>query len=283
MGIEYGCCWLGLETVSESKGKVVNILVLGSAGQIGSHFVEYVRTQMTYDVTTFDIEDDPVQDLRIRSVALEQAVANCDLVMFLAFDVGGSPYLLQYQHTFKFIDNNATMLANVFGLVHKYEFGLVHKYEKPVIFVSSQMATMSWSPYGALKSLGEIYAKSMGGVVVKFWNVYGREHDHKKFHVISDFITMAIREGRIRMRTDGLEERQFLQADDCSGALLYLTANYATLDREKEYHITSHEWTTIRKIADIIANKLDVEVQPGEKTDTVQGVKNEADDYMLNF
>lgn len=34
----------------------MNILVLGSAGQIGSHFVEYVRTQMTYDVTTFDIE-----------------------------------------------------------------------------------------------------------------------------------------------------------------------------------------------------------------------------------
>ena len=67
-------------------------------------------------------------------------------------------------------------------------FGLIEKYKKPFVFASSQMSNMSYSPYGVLKRVGELYTKSLGGLIVKFWNVYGIEKDMNKAHVITDFI-----------------------------------------------------------------------------------------------
>ena len=84
------------------------------------------------------------------------------------------------------------------------------------------MAEMSHSSYGMLKALGEKMSRDINGLVVKFWNVYGKEHDEEKSHVITDFIKMAKEEGEIKMRTDGTESRQFLYADDACEALLIL-------------------------------------------------------------
>ena len=48
---------------------------------------------------------------------------------------------------------------------------------------------MSYSPYGVMKRVGEMYTKSLGGLIVHFWNVYGIEKDMEKAHVITDFIS----------------------------------------------------------------------------------------------
>ena len=61
-------------------------------------------------------------------------------------------------------------------------------YSKPFVFASSQMSNMSYSPYGVMKRVGELYTKSLNGLIVKFWNVYGIEKDMEKAHVITDFI-----------------------------------------------------------------------------------------------
>jgi nucleoside-diphosphate-sugar epimerase len=53
-------------------------------------------------------------------------------------------------------------------------------------------------------------------MIVRLWNVYG--YETARTHVITDFIRMA-REGRIDMRTNGKESRQFLYADDCCKCL----------------------------------------------------------------
>jgi hypothetical protein len=42
------------------------------------------------------------------------------------------------------------------------------------------MSNMSYSPYGVLKNVGELYTKSLNGLIVKFWNVYGIEKTMKK-------------------------------------------------------------------------------------------------------
>jgi hypothetical protein len=42
------------------------------------------------------------------------------------------------------------------------------------------MAEMSYSSYGMLKALGEKITRDLGGLVVKFWNVYGLRTDPKK-------------------------------------------------------------------------------------------------------
>jgi len=138
-------------------------LVLGSAGQIGLELCEFLKKKGE-DVIEFDIASNKMEDLRVQNI-LDEYVQHCDFVMFLAFDVGGSRYLKKYQHTYEFIENNTKLTL--------FTFETIKKYNKPFIFASSQMANMSYSPYGVCKSLGEIFSTALNGLTVKFWNVYG--------------------------------------------------------------------------------------------------------------
>jgi nucleoside-diphosphate-sugar epimerase len=191
--------------------------------------------------------------------------------------VGGSTYLKTYQHTYEFINNNALIMNTVFNALKFYK--------TPFIFASSQMSNMSFSSYGTLKSLGEFYTKTLDGIVVKFWNVYGIENDPEKTHVISDFVEMALRNKKIRMKTDGEEERQFLYARDCCEALVKLAFNYSKIPRDKPLHITSFKWVKIIDIAENISKLCgNALVIPGKLKDTVQqGQRNEPDPYILSL
>ena len=209
----------------------MKVTILGSGGQIGAYLTEYLRKK-DYEVLEFDITNGEHQDMtHIPNTYLRNAIMNSDFVFFLAFDVGGSHYLKKYQHTFKFIDNNARMMANVFGLLEKYD--------KPFVFASSQMSNMSYSPYGVMKRVGELYTKSLGGLIVHFWNVYGIEKDMEKAHVITDFIRKGFETGVIDMMTDGTEERQFLYAEDCCKALKIIMKKYDEFKSDDSLHITS--------------------------------------------
>jgi nucleoside-diphosphate-sugar epimerase len=248
-------------------------LVLGSEGQIGLELCQYLKNK-GHEVVEFDIIKDPKQDLRIPDV-LDTIMKDVDFVMFLAFDVGGSRYLKKYQHTYEFVENNLALTLHTFKSIKKFN--------KPFIFASSQMANMSYSPYGLLKSMGEICATALNGLTVKFWNVYGPEHDLEKSHVITDFILKA-KQGKIEMLTDGSELRQFLHAEDCSNALEILSLNYNDIDRNKNLHITSFEWNSILEVAEIIREYIPCEILASTETDDVQkNKKNEPDPYILNY
>tara|TARA_R110000851_G_scaffold848_3_gene2887 strand:- start:13174 stop:13995 length:822 start_codon:yes stop_codon:yes gene_type:complete len=253
----------------------MNILVLGSAGQIGAPLVQHLCTQK-HTVIEFDIYSESNEDLRVKN-RLDEMLPLVDFVFFLAFDVGGSVYLSKYQHTYDFIDNNVKLMTHTFDSLKKHG--------TKFLFASSQMSNMSYSPYGILKRLGETYTEILNGVVVKFWNVYGYEHDLTKSHVITDFILMAKNEGIINMRTDGTEERQFLYANDCCECLTILMDKYDEIDREKELHITNFKWNKILDIAEIIRLQFgNTIVRPSKKIDDVQlDKRNEPDDYILNF
>ena len=260
----------------------MKILNLGSSGQIGAYLSEYLRSK-GHVVIDFDKEETPNHDMTmIPNQYLENAIETADFVFFLAFDVGGSRYLKKYQHTFQFIDNNARLMANAFGLLKKYN--------KRFIFASSQMSNMSYSPYGVLKNVGELYTKSLNGLIVKFWNVYGIEKDHEKSHVITDFIRKGFETGVIDMLTDGQEEREFLYAEDCCEALETIMENYDDFTSEDNLHITSFHSTKIIDIASMILGqfnlmgKYDVKVQPSDQKDTVQlDKKNRPDTYLTKW
>jgi nucleoside-diphosphate-sugar epimerase len=252
-------------------------LILGSAGQIGVPLCSYL-VSLNHQVLTFDIEDDINEDLRIpNNSKLDQYVKDCDFIFFLAWDVGGSRYLAKYQDTIEFIQNNTKIISNVFDVIKKYN--------KPFLFASSQMANMSYSTYGITKALGEKAAAALNGITVKFWNVYGPEHDLEKSHVITDFIIKAKNTGVIDMLTDGTEYRQLLHATDCSKCLYILSTKYNELPRNQEYHVTSFEWVSILQVANIIANNFPgTIVNPAVSKDTVQQDKrNEADPLILNY
>tara|TARA_Y100000289_G_scaffold58367_1_gene63514 strand:- start:27 stop:620 length:594 start_codon:yes stop_codon:yes gene_type:complete len=174
------------------------------------------------------------------------------------------------------------MMVNVFGLLERYN--------KRFVFASSQMSNMSHSPYGAAKKMGELYTKSLKGLTVKFWNVYGIEKDHDKSHVITDFIRKGFEETEFDMMTDGTEERQFLYAEDCCEALETIMENYTDFKPEDPLHITSFHSNTIREIANIIQGcfgligRHDVKINSGLAKDSVQMDKrNTADTYILDW
>ena len=254
----------------------MSYLILGSSGQIGDALCEYYDSK-NISIEKFDIVDNDFQDLRINSnTILEDKIRSSEFVFFLAFDVGGSRYLKKYENTFDFVDNNMKIMSNTFELLKKYN--------KPFIFASSQMSNMGYSPYGQLKRIGEIYTEILGGIVVKFWNVYGVEKDLEKSHVITDFIIKAKNKKIIDMLTDGTEERQFLYSDDCCEALDTTLKNYNTISREREIHITNHRWDTILSVAKEVTKHFPAQVIPAEKKDEVQkNKKNEADPYILEF
>ena len=251
-------------------------LVLGSSGQIGSHLVDYLKRhgEKVYEI---DILNNEWEDLRIQdNMILDEYLAECDVVYFLAFDVGGAKYLEKYQDTSEFIINNMRIMSNTFDAI--YQHG------KKMIFASSQMAEMSHSSYGMLKALGEKITKDRLGVLVKFWNVYGKEHDEEKSHVITDFIKMAKEDGVIKMRTDGTESRQFLYAEDACEALFHLAKHWSKLPKDKEYHISSFEWNTIREVADFLDIVSSCEVIPSDRKDETQkNAMNEPDPFILKY
>jgi nucleoside-diphosphate-sugar epimerase len=252
-------------------------LVLGSSGQIGSPLCKYLKDQGN-QIFEFDIVNNEKEDLRINNnVLLSDYIQESDFVFFLAFDVGGSRYLSKYQHSFDFFDNNVKIMSNTFSALKKHN--------KPFIFASSQMSNMSYSPYGVAKAIGERFVNTMNGLAVKFWNVYGVEHDLEKAHVITDFIIKAQKTGIIDMMTDGQELRQFLYVEDCSRCLYILSQNFQKLDKIKDYHITSFEWISILDIANIVASQFeDVKIVPAKTKDIVQQDKrNKQNTYILNF
>mgnify|MGYP003132166296 FL=1 len=257
------------------------ILILGSGGQIGAYLTDYLN-KIGYEVLEFDIVNGLHHDMtEIPNPELHRKIMLSHFVFFLAFDVGGSHYLKKYQHTFKFIDNNARMMANVFGLLEKYD--------KPFVFASSQMSNMSYSPYGVMKRVGELYTKSLGGLIVKFWNVYGIEKDMEKAHVITDFIRKGFETGVIDMMTDGTESREFLYAEDCCEGLEAVMGNYDRLTSDDELHITTGNSTTILEIAQSIQRLFsnigkEVVIKPAESKDEVQkDAKNVSDPYIQKF
>ena len=269
-----------MSTVEFSGKKKVTIL--GSSGQIGAYLTEYLRREDKYDVREFDLVNGEHQDMRnIPSPELHRVIQTSDFIFFLAFDVGGSRYLKKYQHTFDFVNNNARMMVNAFGLIEKYK--------KPFVFASSQMSNMSYSPYGVLKRVGELYTQTLKGLTVKFWNVYGIEKDHEKAHVITDFIRKGFEEGDFEMMTDGTEERQFLYAEDCCEALETIMEHYSDFKPSDPLHVTSFNSHSVKDVASHIEGQFNligksINIKPGLARDSVQMDKrNEADNYILGW
>ena len=243
------------------------ILILGSAGQIGSHLLEYLKKKnfITYE---FDIVNNKKQDLRIpNNITLSSLIKRSDFIFFLAFDVGGSRYLKLYQDSAQFISNNLLIMENTFSLIGKHN--------KKFIFASSQMTNMSYSNYGILKLIGEKFTKNANGISVRFWNVYGVEKDISKFHVISDFILNGLKSSKVKLLTNGQEERDFLYAEDCCSGLEIIMKKFNLFKNYQSIDLNYGKFSKIISIAKIIQNlfeekKRNVIFLPSKDKDSLQ-------------
>jgi nucleoside-diphosphate-sugar epimerase len=240
----------------------MQILILGSKGQIGQALTSYLRMQGE-EVLEFDLLISKTHDLRIsRNQELVKILSTqqVDFVVFLAFDVGGAKYLKSSQKNKDFISNNLRIMESTFTILSEFS--------TPFVFASTQMSQVQNSTYGTLKSIGEKYTRALGGLNMKLWNVYGNETDVDRFHVISDFIRMALENRKIAMLTDGQERRDLLHADDCAKSIFKVILNFQSLVGEGEVHIASFTWTKILDIANIVSRFTGAEVIAGEQQDT---------------
>jgi nucleoside-diphosphate-sugar epimerase len=255
------------------------ILILGSEGQIGRALKNYLSEK--YKVLECDIVNSPLEDLRKKNQKIDKLVKASDFVFFLAFDVGGSKYLNKNQKKFNFIENNILIMHNVFNLIKKYN--------KKFIFASSTMSNMTHSNYGVLKKIGESYSESLGGITVKFWNVYGIEKEREKSHVITDFIIKGKKYKKINMLTDGKEKRDFLYSEDCCAGLELIMSNYNFYKKEKKIDLTTTKFTSIIEIANIIKKiffkqGIDIKIIKSKKKDILQfNQQNKANKFFLKY
>jgi len=257
------------------------ILILGSRGQIGSHLLNFLKKK-NYKVYEFDLVNNNSEDLRINSNRkLLLYIKKTDFVFFLAFDVGGSVYLKKYQNSYSFLMNNISIMKNTFELLYKEK--------KRFIFATSQMSNMIYSSYGVLKRIGEDITKSLGGISVRFWNVYGIEKDMEKSHVVTDFITKALNKRNIPMLTNGAEERDFLYADDCCHGLEIVMKKYDIFKNKNIIDLSYGKYTKIIKVAGIIKNLfkkkgIDIKVIRSKKDDQLQkNKKNTPNTYLKKY
>lgn len=254
------------------------ILILGSSGMIGSYLSTHLKKR--YDVLNFDIINSKFQDLRIyNNKQLISRVRKCDFIFFLAFDVGGSNYLKKNQNTSDFIDNNLRIMLNTFEVIKNSK--------KKFVFASSQMSNMSFSSYGHLKAIGEKYTSILGGITVKFWNVYGYEYNEEKMHVINDFIRKGLKYNEIKTLTNGNESRDFLFGEDCSKALEIVMKKFNLLKSHQSIDIAYNKFFKIKLVAKIIRrlflkNGKKIKVIYSTSKDLIQNYKKNYPNRILN-
>lgn len=218
----------------------MRVLVLGSSGTCGRSVCAAFAAS-GHEVVPWDIALNPDHDLRVAG-CLDTVLPTVDFVVFLAFDVGGAKYMADSSTSY--IDNNLLLMHNTFASIKKFGCRFIH--------TTSTMSNMTHIPYAVLKRLGEFYTELLGGINLKLWNVYGREPICIKSHVIPDLIDQAVSDGVIRLRTDGLEERMFLHADDFARGVVAVYNNYDALRGRGIIDISSTEWTSILTIAKTI-------------------------------
>ncbi len=87
---------------------------------------------------------------------------------------------------------------------------------------------------------------------MRLWNVYGDEVYSQKSHVVTYFIYNALTNSRIKIKTNGEEERQFQFVQDCVNCLFVLSEKYNELDRNEILDVTSFCYTSIIDLANLI-------------------------------
>ena len=197
----------------------MDVLVLGSEGLVGTSLCNALKKD-GYTVIHWDLALSIDHDLSniVNIQKLKHVIDKVDFIFFLAYDVGGAKYISDVN--FNFINRNIMIMFNTFNLLENKKF----------IFTSSTMYNME-SIYGTLKHVGEQYTSKLGGLSVRFWNVYGPEPFSERSHVITDMIHKWKKNGYIDLMTTGEEERQFLHTDDCAKCLITVMKNYNEIVR----------------------------------------------------
>jgi len=234
-----------------SISKNSKFLVLGGNGFIGSNLVKFLRRGGNL-VDNIDIKDNRKQDLRKIKLGNLNSYSGC---FFLAWDVGGSKYLSDKKYWNAQYQNNFSLISNVLPQLEHSKI--------PFLFVSSQLAGTDLSPYSLTKFAAEQYCRNIrNATIARQWNAYGSIEAHDlRSHVVSDLITQALENHEIKLKTSGLEQRQFVHMEDICRAYVKMIS----IGNGSIFDVSSKHYTTILQLAELISELTGTRVIPGKQ------------------
>ena len=266
----------------------MKILITGGAGFQGSHLANYLASeghQVTVLTTTSKDTDQNIpyltKDIRLvfgsitDKALVDKTVSGQDVVYHLAANVN-------VDHSLKdpksFIDVNVAGTFNVLEAVKDNEIRMIHASTCEVYgdghdlaegeLLAEDAALMPNSPYAATKAAAErlcyAYFKSYGTdvVIVRPFNIYGERQKSGTFGALIPILVRKALDGdKLTVFGDGSATRDYLNIDD-------LVAAYAlVLERDdlagKAINFASGENTSVKDIAEYIAQKLGTEIENG--------------------
>lgn len=216
---------------------MINILVTGGAGNVGSALVERLASEGSYRVVVLD-------NLLTGSTA---KLPKSDNVTFIEGDVNLASTVMDVMHATQFdyvfhyaavvgvqrtLQNPVLVLNDINGIRNVLDMSRAtgvkrvffssssEVYGEPVEFPQNEYTTPlnSRLPYAIVKNVGEAFLRSyhkeygLDHTILRFFNTYGPKQS--KDFVISKFIEQAIEGKDITIYGDGSQSRTFCYIDD---------------------------------------------------------------------
>lgn len=267
-----------------------NVLITGGAGFIGSNMVEYLldgnKVSVVDDLSNTDeryirefFSRDNFEFVKMDITKEENfaELGDFDLIIHLAAnsDVrgGSADPLLDFR-------------SNVVGTLNVLEF--MRKKDIPEIAFSSSSTVygeasvlptpesygpyMPISSYGASKMAGEGFITAyshyygMRGTIFRFANIVGRNSTHG---VIFDFINKLRKDGKkLEILGDGTQRKSYMHVSDCISSMIYVHERSRKTDI---FNLGNDETTSVKRIADIITDKMGLRNVEYEFTGGIEG------------
>ncbi len=285
-----------------------NVLVTGGAGFIGSHLVEKLLDEKTWNVTVVDnfndfyspelkrsnvaaFEDNPnfhLHEIDIcdtRNLEKIFAESDFDTIVHLAARAGVRPSLLQPK---LYNETNVTGTLNLLELakdynVEQFVFGSsssVYGINSKVPFAEDDKIDKPISPYAATKAAGELlchaysHLYNMRIVCLRFFTVYGaRQRPDLAIRKFSQLITDN---KPIQVFGDGTTRRDYTYVDDIiqgvRQAMDYKDSMYEIINLGESQTIQLRE--LIRVIEKNLGKKAIIDRQPMQPGDVPQTYAN---------
>jgi len=238
------------------------VLVTGGSGWIGSCLVENLRSQGDevfnydlkdgYDITDVKQLNDVFYDFRPDQVFHLSAQAFLEPgeknpYMDVDVNIKGMINMLQCLERYR-----APMVFTSSGAVYGITHAVPHREDSPCHPMSN---------YGCSKLAAEFYlkkwvkTKGIDAKILRFSSVYGPGRKHGPVNI---FINQALRGGPLSVYGDGSHTRDITYITDAiKGAKIVLGAGAPG----EVYNIGSGVETSVREVAEIVANYFDVEIE----------------------
>ncbi len=269
---------------------MINILITGGYGFIGSNLINYLLKKKIYKIFIIDnLSSNKISKnnykinffkkniLQINKI--NQLKRKIDVVIHLA---ASAEILIKTEQEEKYFQDNISGLQEVLNFC-------VRNNVKKFIFASSASVygdtgnkrineKFKLQPkhyYGFTKYIGEKIIKSylkinnVNYTILRFFNIFGP----KSNAAVGTFLAQKLQNKKVTVFGDGRQMRDFLYVDDLCEAIFKILKNKKT--HNKIYNLGSGKPTSIREICELISeDKNDVIYLPKRNDDIDKSVAN---------